>query len=247
MIQHLQNTAITLVAFFLLLFAYTKLAGPIPFSVNSVSTTKSDTFQVQGEGRATIQPDIALVNVGVTGSGATVKAAQDQMNININKVTESIKAQGVGAQDIQTQNYSVNPNYDFNSGIQRINGYQASTNISIKIRDLNKANLVIDIATQNGANQVGGISFTSSDNSKAENEAREKAVADAKSKAESASKIAGFSLGRIINYSESFNGVTPPMPYRAEVALGSADNKATQVEPGTNEVVVNVILSYEVR
>lgn len=234
----------TLVTFFLLLFVYTKVFGPIPFSVSSVTTTKSDTFNVSGEGKVSAAPDVASVSVGIQGSGPTVKAAQEQINSVINKVSEAIKAQGVEAKDIKTQNYNINPEYDY-SGPQRIKGYLANTNLSVKVRQIDKVNLIIDAATGNGANQVGGVSFNIDDKTKLENEARKLAVDEAKAKAENAAKIAGFKLGKIINYSENFGGF--PVPIRAMGSLNAVSEKATQIEPGSSEVTVNVTLSYEIQ
>ena len=90
--------------FFILLFTFTKLFGPIPFSVNSVNTTKSTTFDVTGEGKVTAAPDVALVTVGVSANSTTAKQAQDQMNSNINKVSDAVKKIGVDATDIKTTN-----------------------------------------------------------------------------------------------------------------------------------------------
>lgn len=231
--------------FFILLLLFTKLIGPIPFSVNSVTTTKSDTFNVSGEGKVTVSPDIATVNVGVLAQGSTVKQAQDQLNTNINKVTEAVKQLGIDQKDIQTTNYNINPDYDFTSGTQRIRGYSTSSNVTIKIRDLDKVNSVIDTSTANGANEIHGINFDVDDKTKAENEAREKAVADAKMKAEAAARIAGFRLGRMVNYSENFAGGPIPIPLR-ELAVPAGDSAPTQVEPGSSEVTVVVNLSYEI-
>ncbi len=236
-----------ILSFFLLLFLYTKFIGPIPFSVNSITTTKSDTFQVNGEGKATAVPDIANVTIGIQASGQTVKAAQDQINATINNISGAVKNLGVDVKDIQTTNYSIHPNYDFRESSQRITGYSASTNLSIKVRQIDGVNDVIDAATANGANQVGGINFDIDNKSKLENEAREKAVTDAKKKAENAAKIAGFKLGRIINYSENFGGYPIPISLRT-MAMGSAeDSEATQVEVGSTDITVSVILSYEIQ
>ncbi|MBI2020638.1 SIMPL domain-containing protein [Candidatus Daviesbacteria bacterium] len=230
---------------FTLLFVYTKLVGPIPFSVNSVTTTKSDTFNVSGEGKVTVSPDIATVSVGVRAQAQTVKAAQDQLNSSINQVIAAIKQLGIDEKDIKTTNYNINPDYDYTTGSQRIRGYTASSNVTVKVRDLDKVNNVIDVSTTNGANQIYGISFDVDDKTKAENEAREKAVADAKSKAEAAARIAGFRLGRMVNYSEGFTG--GPIPYPARIAVGAAEvADSTQVEPGSSEITVTVTLSYEI-
>ncbi|MBU1000397.1 SIMPL domain-containing protein, partial [Patescibacteria group bacterium] len=188
---------------FLTLFAiYSKAIGPIPLSVNLVTTTKSHTFDVAGVGKVTVMPDVATINVGIRAQAQTVKAAQDQLNTNINQVTQAIKQLGLDQKDIKTTDYNIYPDYDYSAGSQKIKGYSANTNISVKTKDLDKINQVIDAATASGANQVSGISFDVDDKEKAENQAREKAVSDAKSKAVAAAEIAGFKLGRIINYSE---------------------------------------------
>lgn len=232
--------------FFLALFIYIKLAGPIPFSINSVNTSKSDTFNVTGEGKVSVAPDIAVVSAGVSADGATVKVSQDQINSVINKVSDSVKKLGINAEDIQTTNYNINPKYNFTGGGQRVTGYTASTTLTIKVRQLDKINQVIDAATGNGANQVSGVSFDVSDKTKSENEARSKAVADAKKKAEQAAKVAGFSLGRLINYQENM-GNNPPVVLQRGGALTADAEKQTQVEPGSSEITVTVTLSYEVR
>lgn len=233
------------IIFMVLIFLYTFFAGPIPFSVNSVTTSKSDAFSVTGEGKAEIKPDFATLRVGVSANAPTVEEAQSQMNSSINKVTDALKNAGIAEADIQTENYNVNPNYDYTSARQKITDYMANTNIVIKIRDLQKANQIIDLVTQNGANQVGGLTFENADKSAAEDEARTKAVEDAKKKAAHAAKVAGFNLGKLVNYQESFGG-QPPIIYAADRAqVGGGGN--TQIEPGTNEVVVSVTLSYEVR
>lgn len=235
-----------IVFFFFMLFLFIKLVGPIPFAVSSVSTTKSDVFTVTGEGVSTQKPDTAYVNIGVTSDGATVQLAQDGLNKAINDVSAAVKGAGVSEGDIQTQNYSINPKYDFTNG-QRITGYTASTNLAIKVTDVNKVNAVIDAGTANGANQVSGISFDVEDREGAENEAREKAVDDAKKKAEDAARIAGFRLGNVINYSESFGGSPGPIPYGISAPALSRDAALeTKVEPGTNEIKVFVNLSYQI-
>ena len=245
----MKSVATTLAVFFVFLFVYTKLAGPIPFSVTSVTTQKTDTFTVTGEGKTIAVPDIAVVSVGVQAQGGSVKAVQDELNRKSNAVAEAIKKVGVDAKDIQTTNYSIYPSYDYQSGGQRITGYTASSGLTVKVRDIDKANSVIDAATSAGANQVGGISFEVSNKDKVLNEAREKAVAEAKRKAEDASRIAGFKLGRIVNYQESEGGQPGPIPLyaKAEDARGGEPVPPTQTEPGSAELAISVSLSFEIR
>src|SRR6185312_2179540 len=104
--------------FFLCLFLYTKFIGPFPFAVNSITTTKTDLFQVTGEGSATAVPDTAHISFGVTKQASTVTDAQNQKNTAVSSILDALKQIGVSTQDLKTTNYSVNPNYDFNGGSQ---------------------------------------------------------------------------------------------------------------------------------
>ncbi len=239
-----------IVLFFIGLFAFVKFAGPIPFSVSSVTTTKTDSFTVSGEGKVTMIPDIARVEAGVTAQGPSIKVVQQELNKKIKAISDAVKKQGVEDKDIQTLNYSVNPQYDYRNGTQKILGYEASSNFSIKVRNMDNATAVIDVATANGANQIGGISFDVDDKTKVENEARAKAVADAKKKAELAAKTAGFTLGRVINYNENSGGEGRPIPMYAKaemLSVGAPDQVATTIEPGSQELTISVSLSYEIR
>lgn len=243
-LRSLITPLVTIIFFFLALFVFIKLAGPLPFSVNSVQTTKTDIFSVTGTGKSNQKPDSASLVVGVTADALTVATAQSELNNAINKVSAAIKNVGIDPIDIQTASYSVNPKYDYTAG-QKITGYTASTNLTIKIKKVDDANRVIDAATQNGATQVGGLEFVVADQAKAEDEARGKAVADAKKKAESAARIAGFQLGRVINYNEDF-GNSVPRPYLMSAGVDTKAVPPTQVEPGSNEIQVNVTLSYQI-
>ena len=115
----------------------------------------------------------------------------------------------------------------------------------IKVRQIDKVNQVIDLSTASGANQVGGINFDVDDRSKAENEARQKAVEAAKKKATDAAKIAGFKLGRIVNYSEN-QGNIRPIPVMMTDTLKETRDVSTQVETGSTDVTIIVTLSYDI-
>jgi len=243
----MKNTILTLIVFFVSLFLYTKFAGPIPFSITNVTSNKSDAFTITGVGKVSVKPDIATVNVGVQATGTTVKETQDNLNKNINAVSAAVKKLGVDEKDIKTSNYNVNPTYDYSSNRQRIVGYQASSNLTIKVRDIEKANSVVDGATAAGANTVGGISFDVDDKTKAEDEARKLAVADAKAKAQLAAKTAGFTLGKIINYQESTGGYRPIMYSKADGLSVTGAGAPTELETGSTDIELTVTLSYEVK
>ncbi len=224
----------TVVLILAALFAYGKLGPGIP--ITSVVTQKQDLFTVSGEGKVTVVPDTAIVELGVTAQQSTVKAAQSQANTVINKITDELKKLGVDAKDITTSNYSIYPQYDYQAG-NRLTGYQVNASLTITVRDIDKVSQVIDQATAAGANTVGGIQLTVDDAREKEllQQAREEAVKEAKAKAESLARTAGITLGKIVNVQE------------AEVGGPIVFAKPTQIEPGSTDITSSVTLFYETR
>lgn len=257
-LRHILYVGSTILVFFLILTIYSKTFGPLPFSVNSIVTNKSDIFSSSGNGKAEIKPDMAVIRVGVQANGTTVQQAQTDLNTAINKVNDAVKALGIKNEDIETENYNVNPNMDFREGQneqssfapqnQRITGYTATSNVVIKVRDISKASQVVDTATGNGANLVGRITFDVSDKTAAINEAREEAVKEAKQNATQAAKVAGFSLGKLINYNEWIPQENIPYGIGGtELSKPDAPSTPTEIQPGSTEVIINVTLSYEIK
>jgi uncharacterized protein len=250
LIRQLQVPFLIILFAFLCLFVFTKLLGPIPFSVNSIQTTKSDMFTVQGEGEATAVPDTAELNMGITKQAATVQEAQNQVNDVMNTIIQDLQTLGVEKEHIKTTNYSVNPDYDFSGGRQVAKGYTVSQDIRIKVTPIEQANKALDIATSRGATNIGGITFTLNDEEKEklQETARKDAIMQAKKKAESISRESGIKLGKLVNI---YVADTPPdvMPYGRGADL-SLEQKAepvpaTEISPGENTVRVSVTLSYE--
>lgn len=238
---------VSILFFFICLFLYTKFVGPVPFSVNSTVTNKSDIFSSMGEGKIVVKPDTAFVSVGIEKSAPTVKEAQDQINVVIKNISDAYKKLKIDEKDIQTANYSINPTIDWSSGRQKITGYMANTNLTIKVKNIDQVNDVIDLATVNGANQVGNIYFDIDNRQQYEDTVRKEAVAKAKENARIAAGEAGFKLGRIINYYED-NGVIPSPVYRAAGgALDSMKAPTTQIQTGSTEIKMTVTLSYEIQ
>lgn len=249
--KEVRTPLLTVLFIFLALIAYTKLLGPIPFTVNSVSTVKDTLFTVQGSGEVTAVPDTALLNMGVSKQAASVEEAQVQVNEIINKITTDLKALGVEEKNIKTVNYSVNPNYDFTGGSQRINGYMVNADVQAKIKPVDKANQAIDAATKAGATNVGNVQFVLDDDKRAELEeqARKEAIEKAKAKAESIARTSGIKLGRLVDVQESGTpGIQPPVAMRADLKVENAAGdmaQPTELNPGESKVSTTVSLSYE--
>lgn len=228
------------------IFLYTRLAGPIPFSISSVQTSKSNLFSVTGTGKATAVPDTALISFGITKTSPNVLDAQSQVNNIINKITTDLKNLGIEDKNIKTTNYSVYPNYDYYSGRQNANGYTVSQNIEVRIKPIDKANKALDIVTTDGGNIVGGISFVLDDatQKQLQNKARADAIKEAKEKAQNLSGLSGLRLGRIVDVQEGAS--FQPRPIMAtEKAVGAPSQDSTNLNPGENIVTSTITLSYE--
>lgn len=212
------------------------------------TTQKQSTFDVTGESKITTIPDKAVVSLGITVNESTVKQAQDKANTIINNINAELGKLNIDKKDIKTDNYSLYPNYDYQQG-QRITGYSINANLSVNLTDFSKLNQAIDAATGAGANQVGGIMFTLSDEKKkdVEHDARKQAIENAQEKAQSLSSLAGMRLGKIVNVSESPN--FQPRPYELMKAtsdsIGGNAGVPTNVEPGSTTFTYVVTLSYE--
>jgi uncharacterized protein len=212
-----------------------------------IAARDRDVITIDGTGKVTTKPDIAQVTVGVLSDAATVKLAQADNTKKMNDVIAAIKALDVKADDITTTNYNISPKIDWSSGKQNIVGFTVSQNIEVKIRDLDKVGDVLAKAGELGANQAGGVQFTIDDPKAVQADARSKAIEDARKKADVLAKQLGLTLVKVVSFSESGNSPVP-MPYMAKAMdLASSAGPAPQIQTGTQDVVSNVNVTYEVR
>jgi uncharacterized protein YggE len=234
--------------FFLLLFVYSKWGPAVPFS--TLTQTRGEPFIVQGTGKTTATADIAKVDLGIQETGSNLKEVQDSVNKKSQTLTAGIKKLGIAEKDIKTSYYNAYPQYDYSSSVKRITGYRVSTGYEITVRDFTKINELIASATNLGANSIGDVNFSLSDDIKNQKlqEAREQAVSEAKNKASGLAKAAGITLGKIINVSEVSPSNDRALMLPASGG-GTEEKPATppSVQPGTTEINVVISLSYEVR
>lgn len=206
-----------------------------------------DTITISGEGRVTAIPDIATTSIGVQTERKTVAAAQEDNTEKMNAIIERLKELGIEEEDIKTTNYNVYPVYDYNRGTRTDRGFNVDQRVTVKIRDLDKTGEVLAAATELGANQVSGLNFTIDEPEELRQEARLEALAAAKEKAEALTGAAGVKLGGIVGFSEGSGGGVPQPVFRTLEAFGGADAAiAPEIEQGSQEVVVNVNVIYEI-
>ena len=224
----------------------------------SIEPSSFRSFSVSGEGKVITVPDVAEFTFGVVTEGGTdIAGLQDENTGKTNQAIAFVKSNGVDAKDIKTQSYNLTPRYQRFSCPRaaleaepcpppEIVGYTITQSVLVKVRDFTTIGNILAGVVRSGANTVSQLNFTIDDPDQPQSEARAEAIAKANEKAKSIAKAAGFRLGRLLSISES--GRTPPPIFFREAALGvSAAPAAPTIEPGSQEVVVNVTLSYEIQ
>jgi len=172
------------------------------------------TLTVQGQGKASVVPDIATLSVEVSQEGADLDPVLVQVRKEMNKVLDVVKSQGIADKEIQTEFFQVRPKYeqDKHANPHRA-GFAVSNRIAVKVRDLKKAGKVLSAVLNAGATSVDGPNFEFDNPQAAEREALAGAAKDAKEKAQAVAEAAGVQLGEILTINpESVNWPIRPRP-----------------------------------
>jgi uncharacterized protein YggE len=205
-----------------------------------------NTITISGEGKIFATPDIGVISLGVISQASTVAAAQKDNTEKMNKITEAMKNLGVEEKDLKTTNYNIYPRYSYSRGTQTLIGYEVNQTLEVKIRNLDNVGEILAKGAELGANQVGSLSFTFDDSEKLEIDARKKAIANAKEKADALAEVLDVKLIRIVSFNES--SYIPSTPYYAEKALGigGGGDAVPDIQTGENEITSNVTIVYEI-
>lgn len=211
----------------------------------------SDTLMVSGTGKILAKPDVAITDLTINVDAPTATAAQTEANKKSQAVVDFLKARGIDEKDIRTSGYNIYPQYDYVEGRSNIRGYQVTQSLTVKIRELDKANTVLDGVVDAGVNQVGGLNFTIDDPEQLKADAREKAIADANEKARELEDQLGVDLGKIVSFSEAQDGYYPVAYMKNDMMVagrgGGAESAPMALPTGENEIVVTVSITYQIQ
>ncbi len=195
---------------------------------------------VTGQGTMSVAPDTAMIRIGVTSQGKTAKDASDSNAKQMTAVMTAIKNSGIAERDIRTSRLSLQPQYENKSGTTRLLGFRVTNQLTVTIRNIATLPAILDRAIAAGANEMSGIEFVVSEQSKLLDQARDAAIADAHRKATLYAKAAGAKLGRVVAIIEQ-GASAPPRPLAA-MRAGAA---AVPVAPGEQQLRATVSVSYE--
>ncbi len=227
------------------------LAGPAVGAARAQSDDEDTvrSISVNGVGRVKAEPDVADISLGVTKQGEDAQAASAAAATAMDAVIKALLEAGIADEDIQTSSLSLNPIYNWDNNPPTIEGWEASNQVNVTVRDITAVGDVVDTATAAGATNVNGITFRVEDPTAAEAEARSAAVADAKAKADQLAADAGVTITGIITISESGGQAPQPLYLSRDtmaVAEAAGDMAKTPVLPGEVELSISVFIQYEI-
>jgi len=219
----------------------------------------TDTITVQGDGQATLAPDVARISFSVENTLATVAEAQDATTKQANAAIDYVKEQSVDEKDVKTLSYNISPQYSYPNPCAygtscpdyyrapKITGYQVSETIQITMRDLTKVGEMLGGLGRLEVQNVNGPAFALDDSTAGYSAARADAIDKAKAQAKILAKQLSVRLGKIVNFSESSGGYPYPMMYGIGAELSSTKAATPDVPTGENTYNASVSITYEIR
>jgi uncharacterized protein len=197
---------------------------------------------VVGSGSVSGLPDTAEVTAGVVTQAATASQAMSQNSATMEKVLKALAALGIADRDIHTTNVSIVPqrasSQPSRPAPSPVVGYEVTNQVRVRVRNLSSLGRLLDTLVSQGANALGGIGFSIADPAPLLEQARSKAMADARQKAQVYATAAGVKVGRVIFIRDA--SATPPRPMSGHMmAMG-----ATPIAPGEQELEVSVSVTY---
>lgn len=224
------------------------LAAALAFPGPALADQPPPQIVVTGEGRVEQAPDMATVSLGVTTQGATAAEAMQANAVGVQAMLDRLAAAGIAARDIQTTGLSLNPlwsNYD-SGAAQKIEGYAAANMVTVRVRALDNLGPVLDAAITDGANTLNGLGFGLADPEPAMQEARARAVADARKRAETLAAAAGVKLGHILSITEGGYASPAPLPmYKADAAMSAVPVAGGEIGVAVSATVVWAIAGQD--
>lgn len=209
-------------------------------------------LNLSGTGKVKAVPDTASISAGVVTDARDAKSALAANSAAMTKLFAQLKDAGIAERDMQTSNFNISPVYEPydpkkpRPSHRRIIGYQVSNGVTVRVRDLRRLGGLIDGMTVAGANRMNGISFYVDKTDNLLEEARRKAMADVRRKADLYASGLGVSLKRVLMINESVLRPGQPRPvYRGMALAKSAAREAAPVAAGEQELSVTVSVSWE--
>jgi uncharacterized protein YggE len=216
-------------------------------AVTLVQPVAGTRLEISATGEATRVPDIAIISAGVVTRAATAKAALQQNAAQMERVRAALRRAGIAERDIQTANINLNPEYRYvENQPPRLTGYSASNQLNVRFRDIGATGDILDALVAQGANQINGPSLTIDKPQEALDEARAKAIAVGRARAELYARSLGMRVVRLLSVSESSGTYHGPRPM-AVMAEARGGDASTKIDPGEQKLEVTLGMAFELQ
>jgi uncharacterized protein YggE len=238
----MRNTYLTALA----LGAAAVPASAMAQAVAAVPALTGTRLDISATGEVTRVPDVAIISAGVQTLQPTATGAIEENAARMERVRAALKRAGIDDKDIQTSAINLNPEYQYDQNRPpRLTGYRATNTVNVKFRDLKRTGAILDALVAEGANQINGPNLTIDKPETALDEARTKALANGRARADLYARALGMRVVRLLSVSEGGGySVPPPMPMMA----GAMERDAsTKIDPGTQQLQVSVSMSFELQ
>ena len=231
-------------------FGFPESTPTLPESGDIIFNQQSTGIWVAGEGKVSVVPDVAILSLGIEAQDETVAEAQQQAAEAMEAVMAALDDSGIAEKDIKTQYFSIYPVRRWENDEEILVGYRVTNMVTVKIREVDDTGVIINAVAEAGGDytRINSISFTVDDPTEYYEEVREKAMADAKAKAEQLAELAGVDLGSPTFISEGTISVPVPRDFYREAGAAPVPAPAptTPISPGETEIRLNVQVVYSI-
>lgn len=244
-----EAVAVGAAALLLFLAALGGAAWLRPQSVQVLTGADSEhSLATTGQAELDVKPDTALVTLGINIKAADAKSAQSQANQKLGQVVDAIKAQGISDDKIRTTSFNLQPEYRWDNSGQHADGYRVVSSVEVTSTNLDGVGTLIDSAVAAGANQVQGVTFTLKNRDQYKQQAIDKALADARAKADAAARRLGTEITSVRHVTINDDGSPPPVIYKTMAqdagAPAGASGSGTPVLSGSFAFRVTVQVDF---
>ena len=208
------------------------------------------TISVSGEGKASAAPDMATIRFSVETNGKTAKDALAANATRMSAVIGTLNDRGIAEKDIQTSGLNLSIEYQRDANgryqTQAIAGYRVYNTVTVRLRNVSDVGETVDATISAGANRMDSLYFSFADDTGLRMEARIKAMADARARAELYAREAGVSVGQVLSISEPGSARPGPVMVQSRSFAAEAD-MSTPVAAGENSLTARVNVVYGVK
>jgi uncharacterized protein YggE len=213
-------------------------------------STQQNGIWVTGQGEVSVEPDIAVIRLGIESEDKSVATARDRAAAAMNDIIDTLSSNGIADKDIQTQYFNIRQvsTWDRETEKEIVTGYRVTNTVTVTIRDMEKVETVIDAVADAGGDltRINGVNFSIDNPDEYYEQVIKEAMTDAKNKAEQLAKLAGVDLGNATYISENSYYAPVAKSEVPRIAYDEATGYSTSISPGELDISLSIQVAYSI-